>query len=219
MPQEPLETSDAESAETLPTFAGRLEQRLKEIRRTGTPAEIVAAAKDADSAIQARLGAADDGLSAEQRAALLAAKRLLFNAAADCWPGWSVDSPRGSEAELLGALELARRSGQLVEQLALGAAQEGTAIWLEGAFELALGRPDAALASFGRAERRYRDVPAPAQVLLMQGYAAIASAAGAASPPEGAESLDRILAALASDDFEDGKEFQDQLRVAHRIFA
>jgi hypothetical protein len=179
----------------------------------------VAAAKQADSAIQARLGAAAEALSAEQRAALLAAKRLLFNAAADCWPGWAVDSPRGSEADLLGALELARRSGQLVEQLALGATQEATAIWLEGAFELALGRADAALASFGRAEQRYRDVPAPAQILLMQGYAAIACAAGAASPPEGVEALDRILAALAEDDLEDGPEFRDQLLVAHRIFA
>ena len=152
MPEESAEISDAETIESPAAFATRLEQRLKEIRRSGTQAEIVAAAKEADGAIQARIGSAADGLSEDHRAALLASKRLLFNAAADCWPGWAIGSPRGSKADLLGALDLARRSRQRVEQLALGAMQEGTAIWLEGAFELALGRPDAALASFGQAE-------------------------------------------------------------------
>jgi hypothetical protein len=219
MPEEAAKVSAAETTEALENFVGRLEQHLKQVRRGGNPAEIVAAAKAADGAIQARMGSLAGGVPEDRRAALTAARRLLFNAAADCWPGWAIDSPRGHEADLLGALDLARRSRHLVEQLVLGATQQGTAIWLEGAFELALGRIDDALMSFGHAERCYREVPAPAQVLLMQGYVAITLEAGARRPPDDTKALDRILETLAAGQFEDGKAFRDQLLVARRIFA
>src|ERR1700742_3368684 len=115
----------------------QLERHVNEVRRGGNPEEIIQAANAAADAIEQR---AADCSSDERRAALIAVKRFTFNAAADCWPGWSITGPAVDERTLLAALQLAQRSAALVESLALGSVQEGTAVWMSGAFELALGR-------------------------------------------------------------------------------
>jgi hypothetical protein len=97
------------------------------------------------------------------RAALTTVRRFTFNAAADCWPGWSLEAPVIDEETLLISLTIAQRSATLVDKLGLGALQEETARWLVGAFELALRRfPDAASSFFiawqracGRAKTNY----------------------------------------------------------------
>jgi hypothetical protein len=216
-------THDTTSAPRVPPpLAERIaaeEQAVNRIRKAGRPAEIIAAAERAAEAIGNLIANPAAEASGEKREGLLAIRRLLFNAAADCWPGWSMDSAPCSEAELESALALARRSADLAGQLNLAPRQQGTAQWLIGAFELALRSLDAAAASFSRAEVLYERAAAPSQRLLARGYGAIVREAGGRSPQAGPGSLQETLAAIAAGDFPDGAAFIAQLSTAHQIFV
>jgi hypothetical protein len=126
---------DVSSAKPLPDLVSELEKYVNEVRRAGAPAAILAAANAAADAIGQRVSVCSNDA---ERAALTAVRRFTFNAAADCWPGWSVAGPAVDASSLLAALQLAQRSAALVASLALGSLREGTATWLTGAFELAL---------------------------------------------------------------------------------
>jgi hypothetical protein len=94
--------------------------------------------------------------------------------------------------------------------LELGSIQEGTGIWLVGAFELALGHSAAAAAAFTDAREHYLAGKAPGLVLLMEGYSAIV---------HGGAELEAVCAKIAAGGFEDGAEFVGQLRTAWQVFA
>ena len=64
-----------------------MQERVKELRSAGDPVALLAAAKAAADEIEHRVGERWDDA---QRQSLIAVKRMTFNAAADCWPGWSV---------------------------------------------------------------------------------------------------------------------------------
>jgi hypothetical protein len=129
-----------------------------------------------------------------------------------------VDDPRSRREELDDALDLARQSADLVEVLNLGKCQEGTAAWLVGAFELALGQIEDSLTSFSRAERLYTDAAEPGLVLLARGYHAIACEAGDLTPGC-TPNLSEILEQLSAGNFENAEGFCEQLRTAHTIFT
>jgi hypothetical protein len=210
---------DAAKPEPLAHLVATQEQAVNQVRKDGRSSEIISAAAQAADAIQSRLSEPRSEIAGEEREALIAVKRFLFNAAADCWPGWSLESARGSDEELEAALSLARRSADLVDRLALGPMEEGTAQWLIGAFELALRQTDAALDHFSRAQALYERAAAPGLALLARGYGAIAHEAAGRAPSEGTSSLAETLAEFASRDLEDGKELSEQLVTARRIFA
>ncbi|HEY2398912.1 MAG TPA: hypothetical protein VGI23_01090, partial [Steroidobacteraceae bacterium] len=63
------------------------QQRVKELRVSADLAALLAGAEAAADAIERRVG---EGSSDLDREALIAVKRFTYNAAADCWPGWSV---------------------------------------------------------------------------------------------------------------------------------
>ena len=218
MSKHPLSDPPSAETESLLAFVTRQEDALNRARKAERGAPLIETAKDAAVAIRARVPGPSQELSDEERAALIAVKRMLFNAAADTWPGWSVDDHRVSQKELADALDLARQSADLVEVLNLGKRQEGTAAWLVGAFELALGQIEDSLTSFSLAERLYADAAAPALVLLARGYRAIACEAGGPMPGC-TPNLPEILEQLSGGNFEDGKDFCEQLKTAHAIFT
>ncbi len=218
MTKPPSSSPPATTTETLSDLVAMHEGTVKEARRTEQPGQIVASAKRAAGAIRARVPAASADLSEEERAALTAVKGLLYNAAADAWPGWSVDGNGASPEELASALELARESADLVEALSLGKCQEGTAAWLVGALELALGRIEDSLTTFSRAERLFGEAGEPSLTLLARGYSAIAREAGDAAAGDLSE-LSAILEELSAGKFRDGEAFCEQLRTAHQVFA
>jgi hypothetical protein len=218
MSKPPLSDPLPAETESLPAFVARQEDKLNRARKAERGAPLIESAKEAAEAIRARVPGPSQELSEEERAALIAVKRMLFNAAADTWPGWTVDDTRSSREELDDALDLARQSADLVEVLNLGKRQEGTAAWLVGAFELALGQIQDSLTSFSRAERFYADADEPALVLLARGYRAIACEAGG-TVAGCASNLSEILEQLSVGNFEDGEGFCEQLRTAHTVFA
>ncbi len=218
MSKPPLSDPSPAETESLSAFVARQEDTLNRARKAERGAQLIESANDAAEAIRARVPGPSQDLSDEERAALIAVKRMLFNAAADIWPGWSVDDHRTSREELDDALDLARQSADLVEVLNLGKCQQGTAAWLVGAFELALGQIQDSLTSFSRAERLYADADEPALVLLARGYSAIACEAGG-SMPGCTPSLSEILEQLSAGNFREGKAFCEQLRTAHTIFT
>src|ERR1700721_2548241 len=79
------------AADALRDLVARSLERVKELRRAGDLAVLLAAANAAADEIEQRVG---ERLDDAERQALTAVRRFTFNAAADCWPGWSVpDKP------------------------------------------------------------------------------------------------------------------------------
>jgi hypothetical protein len=191
-------------------------ERIKDLRRAGDPAVLLAAANAAADEIEQRVG---EPLNDAERHALTAVRRFTFNAAADCWPGWSVPDKPPDTRNLLVAQELAQRSVRLVKKLNLGSLQEGTGIWLCGAFDLALGKHADASSAFGVARQHYITAKAPGLALLMEGYIAIVRQITGPRVPADAENLQQISARIAAGAFEDGADWIEQLRTALKVFA
>ena len=212
---------DVSSTKLLPDLVSELEKHINEVRRTSSPAAILAAANAAADAIGQRVGVCSNDA---ERAALTAVKRFTFNAAADCWPGWSIKGPAVDASSLLAALQLSQRSAALVESLALGSLQQGTATWLSGAFELALRRLSDASSSFARARQYYITAAAPGLALLMDGYLTIvqrlaADASQADASQADAENFEQVCARIGAGALEDGPAWIEQLRTALQVFT
>jgi hypothetical protein len=189
------------------------QQRIKALRQAGDLVALLAATRDVADEIERHVGQRRD---VEAREALIAVRRFTFNTAADCWPGWKVPERPSETRDLLAARELARHSAMLTRHLELGALQEGTGIWLCGAFDLALASYDEAAKAFEVAREHYLAAKAPGLVLLVEGYAAILrQMAGQA----GGESLGTVIAKIKAGEFEDGAEWIEQLETALKVFA
>jgi hypothetical protein len=204
------------AAESLRDLVATSLERVNELRRAGDPAALLAAANAAADEIEQRVG---EPLNDAKRQALTAVRRFTYNAAADCWPGWSVPDKPPDTRNLSVALELAQRSARLVKKLGLGSLQEGTGTWLCGAFDLALGKHADASSAFAVARQHYIAGRAPGLVLLMEGYIAIVSQIAGHQVAADGEDLHQISARIAAGGFEDGAEWIEQLRTALKVFA
>lgn len=204
------------AAESLTDRVAALQANIAELRRRGDLVALLAAAEAAVDEIEQRAGACRNDA---EREALKAAKRISFNAAADGWPGWSVSDRAPDTQMLTRAREFAKRSAALVDQLGLDHLQQGTAIWLVGAFELALGRYAGTRNAFSLAREHYLAGHAPGLVMLTEGYIALSSQITGQQLPAGEEDLDHVCARIAAGNFEDGDEWIEQLRTARDVFA
>jgi hypothetical protein len=143
-----------------------------------------------------------------------AAKTLAFNVAANCWPGWGDDGVVIEAAHIEAGLQLAKLSLGLVQELALEQRRLGNAFWLVGALDLAAGRPQAAMASFDQARACFLSAGEQLEVLLGDGYRAIAlSVAGDDADAD----LDKVVDQLQQDGSDKAKFFAAQLQTAARI--
>ena len=208
------------TAESLHALVARSQERIKELRRAGDLVALLAAAKAAAGEIERRVG---ESLDDEARQALLTVRRFTFNAAADCWPGWSVrDKPADTPEDtrnLLAALELAQRSVRFSKKLGLDPVHEGTGVWLCGAFELALGRYAEASSAFALARQQYIEGKAPGLVLLTEGYIAILRQAAGDKISAGGDDLPKVIAKIEAGGFEDGAEWVEQLLTAQKVIV
>lgn len=189
------------------------QQRVRAFRQAGDLAALLAAAKEAAGQIERAVGTRKDEAARE---ALITVRRFAFNTAADGWPGWSVSDKAPDTQILLAAQELARRSAELNSKLDLGPLQEGTGLWLCGAFDLALGHYDDAAKAFAAAREHYLAAKAPGLVLLTEGYIAILNQV-AGRPVK--EDLQQIKARITAGAFEDGPGWIAQLDTALKVFA
>jgi hypothetical protein len=223
MTSEDSERGAGSTTEPMPALVARLQKQVAEARATGSPDLVLATANAAADEIERRIGveltpASISSLTGPTRAALLAVKRMTYNAAADCWPGWLTTDQRPNHQQLLKALATARRSALLVQTLSLGPVQEGTANWLIGAFELVLGQFDQAVDLFTAAHERYVAANAPGLALLTEGYLAITYKVGRRPMLVTTKTLDQVIAAISAGNFEDGDEWVAQLRAAIKLF-
>jgi len=204
------------AAESLTAHVAKVQEDITAARRAGDTITLLATAEAAATEIERRAG---DGRNPAEREALIAVRRFTFNAAADCWPGWSVPDTPPDEQILMRARELAKRSAVLVNKLDLGRVQEGTGIWLLGAFELALGRHSEAYSAFALARERYIAARAPGLAMLTEGYIALVCQIAGHRVPACGEDLDQVCARIATGGFEDGAEWIEQLRTARKAFT
>lgn len=195
--------------------------RVKDARKQNDPVATLTIAQAGADAITKRIaGTPKSEWTEEEKSALTSVKRFTYNAAADAWPGWSLDGPRLDAATLTSAKALAQTSTNLVVELQLGAIQEGTGLWLVGAFDLALGNLDEALSLFTRASALYAAVPAPGLALLTNGYAVIVTGMLRKLPREDiSRDLESVCAEILSGPFHDGQEWVEQLRTALAVFT
>ncbi|MGB6356933.1 MAG: hypothetical protein WBF21_23385 [Steroidobacteraceae bacterium] len=191
------------------------QQRVVEKRRAGDLVALLDTAEAAGEEIEFR---AAPGRGDVEREALMAVKRFTYNAAADCWPGWSIADTSPDPLVLARALQLAKRSAGLVSRLSLGPLQEGTGSWLCGAFKLALGRHQEAYDAFILAREHYIAANAPGLTMLTEGYIALLCQMAGPRVPVWREDLDQVCARIAAGGFEDGVEWIDQLRTARSVF-
>jgi hypothetical protein len=198
----------------LADLARDLEREVNEARKLGDVRALLEAANAAIDRLEAAVGTEQRVLNEGQNLTLNVAQRIGYNVAADVWPGWEIDTPTRSDTELQAAQTLARRSSVLVDRLALGALNRGTAIWLIGAFDLARGRRKEAFAAFDTAAGFYAN--APAMKLMSEGYMAIATEllGSTGETPEFAS----VIAGLGALGSEEAKEFRHQLQVARQVF-
>ena len=144
-------------------------------------------------------------------------KIIAFNTAANCWPGWGDPGIIIEEAHLRDGIKLANQSRDLVQELALGPREQGTAHWLVGALELAAGRFGAARVAFEQAEQVFLTANATSLALMVRGYIALARKADPQSRPEGVDMLSETLARLRAEGSKDAIFFADQLATADRV--
>jgi hypothetical protein len=196
------------SSQNLQNVAISLNADIKQARAAGDIPAMLAAAANAIATLEAALAAAPEA-SAEDRSKILkTAQRIAYNVAADVYPGWEINTPARTGAELLAAQNLARQAQDFVEQTGGNPIQRGNATWLIAALDLALGQRTQAAAGFRAAATQFSS--APEMQLMAQGYALIA---------EGAVGRDDVLIALTAIGSEDALELHSQLTTAAQIFG
>ena len=192
----------------LQTLATTLNADIKDARAAGDIPAMLAAAANAIATLEAALAAAPEAGTEERRKSLETAQRIAYNVAADVYPGWEINSPARTGAELLAAQNLARQAQDFVEQTGGNPIQRGNATWLIAALDLALGHRAEAAAGFRDATSQFS--AAPEMALMAQGYALIA---------EGETGVDDVLTALTAIGSEDALELHSQLTTAAQIFS
>lgn len=204
-------------SESLPDTVAKLEQRVKDLRKADDKAALLAAAREAADEVERRI----DGTCPDesQRNALMAVQRLTYNAAADCWPGWSIPTGPSDPRMLMAARELAQRSSDIVDRLGVGRLRQGNGRWLCGAFDLALGRYEDASRAFAAAHEHYVAADAPSPALLMEGYLAIVQQISKGGTSGEGSALDQICARIAASGFKEGAAWVAQLRTALAAFT
>jgi len=147
-----------------------------------------------------------------------AAKRIAFNAGANCWPGWGDAGIHITSDDIQSGLSFANLSRDLVRELQLGLKREANAAWLVGALRLAAGEPAAALIEFREARNAAGSIGDAAGMLMAEGYCAIARQAdNTTAPAAGAQELEFVLARLRELGSDEAKFFAQQLVTAGRI--
>lgn len=185
-----------------------LEGQIKAARKAGDIAALLPLAAGAIG--QLEIFAAAAASPSEQKNALSAARRIAYNSAADAFPGWEYPPPAITEPDLLAARVLATKCAELDTSIAASAKHQANASWLIGAMDLALGRRDAAITAFRKAETLFAE--APEMALLNVGYRAIA---GDAEAP----GFEETCTTLANSGLPHAAGLRDQLVVARQVFG
>lgn len=163
--------------------------------------------------------AASSENSAEAEKLKTNAKVLAYNTAAICWPGWGDIGIEIEEEHLEAGMKLATLCLDLTLELNLGHKQRGTAHWLIGALDLAMGQYVEALAEFQLAKEEYQAGGHSDNALMTEGYAALALKAQPESRLAGTRELDRILLLLGDHDSKEAQFFARQLITADRVLV
>ena len=204
-------------SQSLTDIVAKLGEQVKALRKEGDLAALLSGARDAADEVERRIDDAKG--NEEQRDALMAVQRWTYNAAADCWPGWSIPSEPPDLRMLMAARELAQRSSDIVERLDAGRQRQGTGIWLCGAFDLALGRYEDASRALAVAHEHYVAANALSGALLMEGYLAIVREIGEGGSSGEGPALDQVCARISAGEFRDGAALVAQLRTALAAFT
>jgi hypothetical protein len=148
------------------------------------------------------------------------AHAMCFNAAANCWPGWGHEGVTLRASDVAAGRVLAGLCLMLSQDLAIAPKAEGKAHWLVGAMELALGHFAEARAAFSKAEQSFASLPDNSeQVLMVQGYDALAQRLENPRSGEGKRALTARLDALKALGTEDGAFFAAQIARADEVLA
>lgn len=141
---------------------------------------------------------------------------MLYNLAADTWPGWSPEhAATVADAHLRLGLAAARQNVALAAELGLPPDRRRNGYWILGAQLLANGDPEAATAAFTQS----RDLAAEAEIesgkLMAQGWIHVAAILAGDDAQDALEALIEQLRATG----DDGVFYADQYENALRALA
>ncbi len=173
-------------------------------------ASLLAAAREAVAEIEAAIFPFT-ALDEAQASALRVLRKITYNAAADAYPGWEVNGPPRSAAELAAAESLARKCLSLVETLDENAERHGNALWLIGALALAQGKRDQARIEFRTAADFFTEAKTPLMTALCDGYIGIADI--------DAPAVEAAIAKIGSLEDKYAKDMIDQLVIARQVYG
>jgi hypothetical protein len=179
-------------------------------RRQDGIANLLATARQAVAAVERAIGpimGPDDA----QASALRVLRKITYNTAADAYPGWEVNGPPRSAAELAAAESLARKCLSLVETLDESAERHGNALWLIGALALAQGKRHEARKEFGAAADFFTQAETPLMTALCDGYIGIADEDGPA--------VDAAITKIGALEDKYAKDMIDQLVIARQVYG
>lgn len=141
---------------------------------------------------------------------------MLYNLAADTWPGWSPEhASTVADAHLRLGLAAARQNVALAAELGLPPERRRNGYWILGAQLLANGHPEAATAAFAQS----RDLAAEAEIesgkLMAQGWIHVAAILAGDDAQDALEAVIEQLRATG----DDGVFYADQYETALRALA
>jgi tetratricopeptide (TPR) repeat protein len=148
--------------------------------------------------------------------ALDSAKKMAYNLASFCWPGW--DEPgiviRSGEVEIgADAAKLNLRLAQELKRPPLGMSM---AHWMLGAYALAQKQFDRAAEDFQKSLEFAREAKTDGQVMLNEGFIALSKLGMSPSSDDG--EFMRILQSLDAINNDDAREYARQLQTARKVF-
>lgn len=144
------------------------------------------------------------------------AKKIAYNLASFCWPGWDEPGITITEGDIQIGHDAAKLNLRLAIELNRPPLGMSMAYWILGGYSLAFRDFDAAKARFIQSLDLAKKAQDDGQVKLNEGYLAIAQL-GQQDPSAEAD-FARVLEHLETLNTEDSKEYARQLRVARQVF-
>lgn len=164
----------------------------------------------------AMLRADDDAAGSELRGV---AKQMAFNLGSFAWPGWAEAGITITPAALAAGRDAARLNLRLAIELNRPPDRVANAHWLVGAYALADGRTDEAVAAFERAAALDDSVTELAAAAMNRGYVALARLALEPNSLAREQVFVTALKAIEAVESEDSLFYLDQLKTARGVFA
>jgi tetratricopeptide (TPR) repeat protein len=145
------------------------------------------------------------------------ARALAYNLASFAWPGWDESGIVVDDSDLAAGLDAAKVALRLVREMELDELRLSRAKWMLAAYYLATKDYEEAKQTFEEASEFARAAESNADVLLCEGFVALAKLLANPDDNRSRAKLDDVKMQIAK--IEHGEDFINQLDTAYQVFS